>query len=61
MSELFRINARWTKKNHETFFRYKNHAKVDTKSNFIDTYKVTNASVHDSQPLDDLLTQEDEG
>ncbi len=55
------IDARWTKKNHETFFGYKNHAKVDTKSKFIDTYEVTDASVHDSQPLDDLLTKEDEG
>ena len=26
------IDARWTKKNGETFFGYKNHAKVDTKS-----------------------------
>jgi IS5 family transposase len=34
---------------------------VDTKGKFIDNYKVTDASVHDSQPLDDLLTEEDEG
>ncbi|MFT5822887.1 MAG: IS5 family transposase [Crocinitomix sp.] len=25
------IDARWTKKNGETFYGYKNHAKVDTK------------------------------
>lgn len=49
------IDARWTKKNNETFYGYKNHAKADTKSKFIDTYKVTDASVHDSQPLEDLL------
>lgn len=55
------IDARWTKKNGETFFGYKNHAKVDTKSKFIDRFKVTDASVHDSQPLDDLLTEKDEG
>ncbi len=30
------IYARWTKKNHEIFFEYKNHAKEDTKSKFID-------------------------
>lgn len=54
------IDARWTKKNNETFYGYKNHAKVDTKSKFIDKYKVTDASVHDSQPLDDLLTEKDE-
>jgi IS5 family transposase len=55
------IDARWTKKNGETFFGYKNHAKVDTKSKFIDNYKVTDASVHDSQPLVDLLTEDDSG
>jgi IS5 family transposase len=55
------IDARWTKKNNETFFDYKNHAKVDTKSKFIDTYKVTDASVHDSQALDDLLDEQDAG
>jgi len=52
-------DARWTKKGGETFFGYKNHAKVDTKSKFIDKYAVTDASVHDSQPLDDLLTEDD--
>lgn len=55
------IDARWTKKNDETFYGYKNHAKVDTKSKFIDKYKVTDASVHDSQALDDLLTEKDKG
>ena len=55
------IDAKWTKKNEETFYGYKNHAKVDTKSKFIDKYKVTDASVHDSQPLDDLLTEQDKG
>ena len=55
------IDARWTKKNNETFYGYKNHTKVDTKSKFIDNYTVTDASVHDSQPLDDLLTEKDAG
>lgn len=55
------IDARWTKKNNENFYGYKNHAKVDTKSKFIDTYKVTDASVHDSQALDDLLEKQDRG
>lgn len=55
------IDARWTKKNGETFYGYKNHAKVDTKSKFIDAYKVSDASVHDSQPLEDLLTEKDQG
>ncbi|NOX46356.1 MAG: IS5 family transposase [Chlorobi bacterium] len=55
------IDARWTKKNGETFFGYKNHAKVDTKSKFIDNFEVTGAFVHDSQPLDKLLTEDDAG
>jgi IS5 family transposase len=54
-------DARWTQKNGEKFFGYKNHTKVDTKGKFIDTYTVTDASVHDSQALDDLLTEEDKG
>jgi len=54
-------DARWSKKNNETFYGYKNHTKVDTKSKFIDRYGITDASVHDSQPLDELLTEEDEG
>ena len=53
------IDARWTKKNGETFYGYKNHAKVDTKSKFINTYAVTDASVHDSQVLDNLFTEKD--
>jgi len=55
------IDARWTQKNKETFYGYKNHAKVDTKSKFINTYVVTAASVHDSQALEDLLDKKDEG
>ena len=55
------IDARWTKKNGETFYGYKNHAKVDTKSKFINKYTVTDASVHDSQALDDLLEEKDKG
>lgn len=55
------IDARWTKKNNEVFYGYKNHAKVDSKSKFINTYTVTDASVHDSQALADLLDTKDKG
>lgn len=55
------IDARWTKKNNEKFYGYKNHAKVDAKSKFINKYKVTSASVHDSQATDNLLGEKDEG
>jgi len=55
------IDARWTKKNNENYYGYKNHAKVDAKSKFINTYIVTDASVHDSQALDALLNEKDKG
>ncbi len=55
------IDARWTKKNGEKYFGYKNHAKVDSRSKFIKKFAVTDASVHDSQPLDNLLDKSDKG
>ena len=61
MNEGKMIDARWTKKNGETFYGYKNYTKVDTKSKFIDKYTVTDSSVHDSQSLDDLLEEKDKG
>ena len=54
------VEAKWTKKNNETHFGYKNHAKVDNKHKFIEKGKTTDASVHDSQALDDLLDEKDE-
>ena len=54
------LDARWTKKNEQTFYGYKNHTKCDTKSKLITKYIVTTASVHDSQPLADLITPEDQ-
>jgi len=44
-------DAQWTKKNNENHYGYKNHAKVDNKHKFIDSYTTTDASVHDSQAL----------
>lgn len=55
------IDARWTKKNFENHYGYKNHAKVDAKSKLIDSYQVTAASVHDSQTVDQLLNEKDKG
>lgn len=54
-------DARWTKKNNQTFYGYKDHIKVDSKHKLIDTYTVTPSCTHDSQALDDLLTESDEG
>jgi IS5 family transposase len=52
-------NARWTKKNKETHYGYKDHVKVDTESKLIKAYEVTDASVHDSQVLKPLLDKSD--
>lgn len=54
-------DARWTKKNHETFYGYKNHIKADSGSKFIDDYAVTSAHIHDSQGLEKLLDDKDKG
>jgi IS5 family transposase len=55
------IAARWTAKGGQKFYGYKDHAKIDNKSKLIDTYEVTPANVHDSQTLEDLLREEDNG
>jgi len=55
------IDARWTKKNGEKYFGYKNHAKLDSRGKFIKKFAVTDASVHDSQALSDLLDKSDKG
>jgi transposase, IS5 family len=49
------INARWTKKNNETYYGYKNHINVDNNAKLIRSYKVTDASVHDSQVFTALI------
>lgn len=49
------VDARWAKKNQETHFGYKNHVKADADSVIITDYVVTDAAVHDSQPLWDLI------
>jgi IS5 family transposase len=54
-------DARWTKKNNINYFGYKNHIKEDAKSKIITKYKVTDASVHDSQATDELLDEKDKG
>ncbi len=53
------IDARWTKKNNQKHYGYKNHVKVDSKSKLIEDFTVTSASVHDSQALDELIAAGD--
>ena len=48
-------DARWTKKNEQSFYGYKNHISVDRKHKLIRRYAETDASVHDSQKLDEVL------
>lgn len=55
------IEARWTKKNQQNYYGYKNHTKIDGKSKLIENYEVTDASVHDSQMLESLLSKDDKG
>jgi IS5 family transposase len=52
-------DARWTKKNNENYYGYKDHAKVDAGSKLIEDFTVTAAQVHDSQPFDQLVESED--
>ena len=52
-------DARWTKKRGETHYGYKGHAKVDKKSKLIDTQCTTDASVHDSNVIAQLITEKD--
>jgi IS5 family transposase len=48
------LDARWTKKNEQTFYGYKNHVSVDMESKIIVRAEVTDAAVHDSQALDQV-------
>ena len=53
-------DARWTKKNNETHFGYKDHVKVDADSKIITDYTATAANVHDSNHFTEFLTEEDQ-
>ncbi|MDO5396449.1 MAG: IS5 family transposase [bacterium] len=52
-------DARWTKKNNETHYGYKNHVKCDAESKIITNYSVTDAAVHDSLECVNLLEETD--
>ena len=52
-------DARWAKKNNETHYGYKNHAKVDAKSKLVTGYETTPANVHDSQVFKELVDESD--
>ncbi len=48
-------DARWTKKHGKSHYGYKNHVNVDRRHKLVRRYKVTDASVHDSQVVEDIL------
>lgn len=54
------IDARWTQKNGADYYWYKNHITINGKIKLIDTYMISDASVHDLKVLDMLFTEEDE-
>jgi len=54
------LEARWTKKNGISYYGYKNHIKASKKEKLIEKYKVTDASVHDSNILEELLDETNE-
>jgi IS5 family transposase len=55
------FEARYTKKNGNTFFGYKDHAAVDKDTKLIVDYGVTSAAVHDSQVFLDFITASTSG
>ena len=52
-------DARWTKKNNEVHYGYKNHVKCDADSKLITNYGVSDAAVHDSQRCVELPEETD--
>jgi IS5 family transposase len=53
------VAARWTKKNHETFYGYKDHVKTTAQTKLIADYAVTPASTADGDLLPVLVGEAD--
>ena len=51
-------DARWTQKNGQNHYGYKNHIDIDVEHKLIRGYEVTPASVHDSQVFETLLDED---
>lgn len=49
------VDARWTQKNKQTFYGYKDHLKGNIQTKLIAAAVVTSASVHDSQAIAGLV------
>lgn len=55
------IDARWTKKNNESFYGYKDHVNMDRDTKLITAWEVTSAQIHDSQVLEEVLQSSEVG
>lgn len=55
------IDARWTKKNNESFYGYKDHVNMDRDTKLITAWEVTSAQIHDSQVLEEVLQSPEVG
>jgi IS5 family transposase len=53
------IDARWMRKGGVRHYGYKNHIKAEVKTTLIERYHVTDAAVHDSQAIEDLIDESD--
>lgn len=49
------LDARWTKKNHQNYYGYKNHVCIDAKHKIIRGYEITSANVSDINCFDSLI------
>jgi IS5 family transposase len=54
-------DAKWTKKNFQNYYGYKNHVNVDRRHKLVRRYLVSDAAQHDSQPVDHLLMRGNTG
>lgn len=52
-------DAKWTKKNNQREYGYKDHINADQKTKIITKYTVTSASVHDSKAVKDIIEESD--
>jgi transposase, IS5 family len=55
------LDARWTKKNHQSHYGYKGHINIDAATKLIAQWVATDASVHDSQALEAVLRTPEQG
>lgn len=51
------VDARWTVKNEQSFYGYKNHINTDKAHKLIRRYHVTEASLHDSNAFDEVFDE----